>query len=177
MATKIKVIGKPAGYDKDDYQFFKNEETGSLWKASVELRTARTSMLAQSDVETAPAELAIVVTVSPIDEAGKVLREGELPIILDSHTHTFTHTELSEENFDPTARILTIIAERIDAGEARLSGQDKIRDLVSNWHGKVKIKAGMITHDPAPQPDAAPIAVVAEGPGNAPQGDEATPAS
>lgn len=135
----IEVIGKPKGAS-ERYQFLKNKETGREWKALLDLRTARPAMTTEADVELAPAELAVTVTVSPVDARGKALREDGKPIVIDSWTHTFTSTEMLTPDFDPEKRIMEIVAERVHIGEARLKGQDQLKEFVGKWGGKTKIK-------------------------------------
>jgi hypothetical protein len=144
--VKIEAIGLPTGAS-DRYQYFRNVETGQEWKALLDIRTARPSMIVSGDVETAPAELAIAVTVSPIDDKGKALVEDEKPIVIDSWTHTFTTEELAAPDFDPLARIVGIVAERIDFGEARLNGNKQIKALGDLWAAKTMLKISPVTYE------------------------------
>lgn len=149
MKTIIEVVAAPAGSD-DRYQFFK-DDTGQMWKATVDLKVARRPMLSKADVEAAPSELAVSVVVSPVDSKGKVLRENDMPIIIDTHTHTFTNAEMAAEDFDPTERIMRVVAERITIGQSRLTGLDKINTLVNDWNGKAKLKAGKFEYEAEPE--------------------------
>lgn len=142
----IEVIGKPRGAS-ERYQFFRNIETGQEWKALLELREARPAFTNQADVESAPLEMAVSVTVSPINNVGKALRENDKPVIIDTLTHTFTVHEMLEPDFDPQARIAQIIAERIHLGEARLHGNKKLKALVGKWNGKTKLKIGRVKYE------------------------------
>jgi hypothetical protein len=137
--TEIEVVSQPEGYEKTDYQFFLNKTTGQLWKALVAIQQAHSPII-NGDIEAAPTQLAVQVSVSPVDKDGKALRDEEKPIIIDTLSHTFTHVEMGEEDFDPTKRIMAIIAERIHVGEARLDGVKKIKELGEAWSKKAKIK-------------------------------------
>jgi hypothetical protein len=157
MKTEIEVVAAPANAG-EQYQFFNNTETGQLWKASVELKVARRATV--NDIDGAPTEMAVTVIVSPVDKDGKALREDDKPIIIDAHTHTFTSVEMQEPDFDPTKRILNIVAERIHVGEARLTGVDKLNTLAEDWTKKAKLKvSGKITYDPEAVPVIQPEVV------------------
>jgi hypothetical protein len=136
--TKITSVAAPQGYDDSGYQFFKDEEN-QLWKAKVETKIAKPAMVAQADIEAAPAELALTVTVSPVDNLGKALREDDKPIVIDSHTHTFTSVEMVDPAFDPMARIGDILVERVELGKARLKGHEVINEFVERWNSNTKI--------------------------------------
>lgn len=142
----IEVISKPKGAS-ERYQFFNNKETGKAWKAAIDLRVARPAYTAEADIETAPAELAVTVTVSPIDANGKALREDDKPIIIDSLTHTFTTEEMLDPAFDPQARVMAIVAERVHIGEARKQGNDKLKEFVGKWGGATKLKTSPVKHE------------------------------
>jgi hypothetical protein len=137
--TEIKVVAAPEGYEKTDYQFFLNSATGQLWKAAAIIQPAH-SPIVNGDVEAAPTQLAVQISVSPVDKDGKALREDDKPVIIDVHAHTFTHVEMSEDDFDPMKRMLAIVAERIHIGEARLKAATKIRELGEAWSSKAKLK-------------------------------------
>lgn len=160
--TEIEVVSAPAGYDNNDYQFFK-DEAGQLWKASVGLKVARVPMLGQADIEAAPSELAVTVAVSPVGDDGKALREDDKPIISDAHTHTFTNAEMQEPDFDPTERIMRVVAERIHTGKARLNGIDKIKSLADDWQKKAKLNAGKFTYEQFPESAVLPGVVEIRG--------------
>lgn len=153
----VKPIAAPAGADTK-YQFFVNETTGQKWKATVELRPVRQAMLSQADIETAPAEMAVAITVSPIDDEGNALREDDKPIIIDTHVHSFTHVEMSEPEFDPVKRVMKIIAERVFIGEARIAGVKAIADLVDKWN-----KKAMLPAEAASYSDKAPMGLARAG--------------
>lgn len=137
--TEIEVIAAPADYDKTNYQFFRNKSTGRVWKASSVLQQAFSPMI-NGDIEAAPTQLAVQITVSPVDDNGKALRENDKPIIMDVHSHTFTTVEMSEPDFDPINRMLAIVAERIHVGEARLEGINKLNEINDAWNKKAKLK-------------------------------------
>ena len=160
--TTIEAVVAPADYEKTDYQFFK-DDAGALWKASVTLKTAREPMLGQADVEAAPSELAVAVTVSPVDADGKALRENDKPIIVDTHTHTFTNVEMQEPDFDPSERIMRIVAERVHAGKARVTGVEAIRALTDRWSKKAKIPNGKFTYQQFPESRVLPGVVEVRG--------------
>jgi len=142
----IEVIAKPRGAS-ERYQFFRNKETGREWKALLQLQTSRHSFIAESDVDTAPAELSVTVTVSPIDDVGKALREDDKPVVIDSLTHTFTTEEMLAPDFDPEARIAAIVAERIHIGEARTKGNEKLKELIGKWGGKAKLNLAPVSFE------------------------------
>lgn len=136
---KISTIAKPPG-SSQRYQYFLNEDTGKKWKAAVELISA--SPVAVDDVELSPTVLAASVTVSPVDDQGKALQDAEgLPIVMDSWTHSFTAVEMAEAGFDPQARVFAIVNERIGFGEAKLAGNEKIKQLADAWAGRAMLKA------------------------------------
>ncbi len=148
--SHIVVIAKPRGAS-EQYQFFKNEETGREWKAAIEA-------IAVDDGPTnlAPTTLAVTVTVSPIKdgEDGKALRDEEnRPIVIDSWTHTFTAVEMKAPDFNPQARIVSIIAERIELGEIKLSGNKKVKDFIDKWEGKNKLKQSPIEFNRERKPE------------------------
>ena len=147
--TEVEVVAAPAGAG-EQYQFFKNVETGQLWKATIDLKVARRPQV--NDLDAAPSEMAVTVVVSPCDANGKVLREDEAPIIVDAHTHTFTNVEMQEPDFDPAVRIGKIVAERIHAGTARLTGISKLNTLAEDWNKKAKLKlTGKLTFESEPE--------------------------
>lgn len=124
---------RPAGQSKD-YQFFTNGETGQTWKAKL-------TKIENEEAAFAPNSLHISITVSPVDEAGKALRDNlDRPIVTESITHEFNELEMSSPDFDPKARIMGMIRERIKIGEARLVGIDKLREIADNWQGKGMFK-------------------------------------
>lgn len=131
LMPPLAAMARPEG-QSDEYRFFTNEATGQAWKVKMLLKEARAADVQASEA-VAPANLAATITVSPVDDQGKALREGGKPIVIDSWTHTFNEVEMAEPGFDPHARAMAIIAERINAGEARLAGMDKLRALASNW--------------------------------------------
>lgn len=135
---KITSVAAPAGADSK-YQFFK-DETGQTWKATIDTKVARPTMIAQADVDVAPAELALVVTVSPVDDKGKALRDGDKPIIIDTKTHTITDVEMAAPDFDINNRIGQILTERVELGQARLKGHAALVDYITNWNSDKKIK-------------------------------------
>lgn len=137
--TEIEVVSAPKDYEKTDYQFFLNKSTNQLWKASIVVQPAYSPMI-NGDIEAAATQLAVQVTVSPVDENGKALEDNGKPIIIDAHSHTFNHIEMSEPDFDPLKRIMSIIAERIHIGECRLIGIKQIKELGEAWTKKAKIK-------------------------------------
>jgi hypothetical protein len=143
--SNIEPIALPTGASQN-YQYFNNIETGNKWKALLDIREARPAQI-PGEVETAPAELAVCVTVSPVDGDGKALREDDKPIIVDSFTHTFTAIEMAAPDFDPMARIVGIVAERIDLGEARLKGNEQIKSLGDIWTGKAMLKIGPVSYE------------------------------
>jgi hypothetical protein len=128
---------RPKG-QREDYRFFTNPETGTKWKALIVLRDTAPAMV-DTSAAVAPSGIAVTVTVSPVDEAGKALRENDLPVVIDSWTHTFNHVEMSVPDFDPTDRIMLIVAERVRAGEGRLAGVDKIKALADKWRTGKKL--------------------------------------
>lgn len=135
----IEVIAKPRDAN-ERYQFFHNRETGNKWKASVEIKDADAMLF--DDLEVAPTTIAVTVIVSPIEDNGKALRDAQdRPIIIDSVTHTFTPVEMENPDFNPEARILRMIAERVELGETKLRGNEKIKKFVDKWGGKNKIKS------------------------------------
>jgi hypothetical protein len=182
--TEIEVISAPGEYGESDYQFFKNNSTGQLWKAKANILPAHAPMI-NGDVEAAPTQLAVSVTVSPIDEEGKALREDDKPIILDVHMHTFTQVEMADPDFDPSKRVMQIVAERVHVGEARLDAVKKIKQLGDNWNKKAKLSVGKFTYrEAAPKElgvttEGAPVAIVEGNSVSAPQpaSAEAPPAS
>lgn len=117
---------RPEGIS-DDYQFFINEETGNAWKAKLVMTAVH------SNKDFAPSVLGATITVSPVDKQGKALRESDKPVVIDSHTHSFNEVEMSAPDFDPKKRILMIIAERIKAGEGRMTGVTLVNDLLDVW--------------------------------------------
>lgn len=126
MARAIKAKAKPKGYTGDS-KFFTNPETGRDWKAKLVVNESST-------IEGGAAtQIAVTVTVSPVDANGKALTEDDRPIIIDSWTHTFNTAEMAAPDFDPQERILDIIDERVKAGEGRVEGVNKIRNLVTDW--------------------------------------------
>lgn len=136
----IETIAKPRGAN-ERYQFFKNKDTGNEWKAAVVLKNADAPLI-DGNVNVAPTTLAVTITVSPTKDNGKALRDNEdRPIIIDSWTHTFTAIEMEAPDFDPQARIVGIIAERIELGETKLKGNKIIKNVLDRWGGKTKIKA------------------------------------
>lgn len=165
--TEIEVVSAPAGAG-EEYQFFKNKETGQVWKASIELKVARRPQV--NDIDAAPTEMAATVIVSPVDENGKALREDDKPIIIDALTHTFTSTEMQETDFDPMQRVGKIVAERIHVGEARLSGVSKLNELAVDWNKKAKLKiSGTITYEAEPEGRVIPGSVdVVQNPSHGP---------
>lgn len=129
--TKITNVTAPAGADPK-YQFFK-DDSGQLWKATIEQQVAREAFVGDPELGTAPAELALTIIVSPTDAQGKALKEGDQPIILDSLTHTFTMVEMLQPTFDPANRISEMLLNKVVEGQARLVGHDKIKKLADDW--------------------------------------------
>lgn len=128
----LRSIKTPSGYDNAGrYRFF--ERNGQKWKVRAVLSEARPAHVVDADVEVAPAEMAVTVTVSPVGKDGKALREDGRPIVVDSWTHTFTATEMAREDFDPEGRIHGIIEQRISAGENRVSGVSRLRAFADQW--------------------------------------------
>lgn len=159
---KITSVGAPTGADSR-YQFFK-DDNGQMWKATAERKVARLALV--DGVDAAPAELAITVTVSPVDADGKALRDGDKPIIIDSHTHTFNDTELTQPGFDPVARVTAIVAQRIELGQARLGGHKAVDDFVATWNKPAKIGGVVDTAKLAkPLPDPPPVPPAQAAPG------------
>ena len=156
MATTIEPIAAIGDADPK-YQFFKNKDTGNIWKATIDVKRGGQAFLSRADVEAAPTTLAISVTVSPVDAEGKALRENDLPIIIDSLTHTFTPVEMAEPDFDPMNRVMKIVAERVDLGEIRLAGASKILDIEGIWNKKAKLTAKAVTHSPEPISTVNPV--------------------
>lgn len=143
MAT-IKPIALPSGASTR-YQYFRNEETGNEWKALLEIRTARRAMLPEADVETAPTELAIFVTVSPINEEGRAVIENDKPIVIDGEGWHFTVTEMAAEGFDPLVTAVNLVAKLIDIGEASVTGRQKINNLGELWQARAMLQSEPVT--------------------------------
>lgn len=126
---ELKPAKRPAEQSQE-YQFFINTDTGQMWKAKMVLIEDEEGRFAANSVH-------VSITVSPVDEAGKALRdETDRPIVTDSLTHVFNEVEMSVPDFDPQARMMQIVAERIKIGEARLVGIDKVKALAEKWTGK-----------------------------------------
>jgi len=153
--TEIEVVAAPADYAEGGYQFFKNNETGHMWKAKIEILSAFSPMIG-GDVEAAPTQLAISVTVSIVNAEGKTLLEDGKPIILPPHLHTFTEVEMNEPDFDPTIRLMKVIAERVHIGEGRLQAVKKINALGEVFKSKQTLKADKFTFTEPKNPDAPP---------------------
>jgi len=142
--TEIEVMAAPSDYSEGGYQFFKNNVTGHLWKAKINVMPAFAPMI-DGDVEAAPTQLAVSVTVSIVNAEGKTLLEDGKPIIMSPHLHTFTEVEMNEPDFDPIIRVMKIIAERIHIGEGRIEAVKKINALGEAFKSKKTLKVDKFT--------------------------------
>ena len=126
-------IPAPEGYT-GNYRFFLNPETNKTWKARLVRREARPALVDNDDgVELATGEYAVTITVSPVDEAGQALLEEDCPIVIDSHTHSFTNYEMSDADFNAEVVIHRIVEQCIELGEARLRGVGLVKTIADNW--------------------------------------------
>ena len=128
---KLEPMDKPEGYE-GAYRFFRNVDTGRAWKVKLDLRPFRPAMV-EAPVDLAPGEYAVTVTVSPPDDAGKTILEDGKPLVIDSLTHTFTAVEMGAPDFDPDARVMSIVEDRVALGEARLAAADRLQSMASGW--------------------------------------------
>lgn len=129
--STIVEIASPQG-PATGYKYFLNNATGTKWKAKLTINAARETMVMSEDV-LAPAEYSATISVAPTDDAGLALRDGDLPIVLDSITHTFTVFELSQPDFDAHARIMLILEQQIRDGEGRVAKIASIKSMATSW--------------------------------------------
>jgi hypothetical protein len=131
---KLTKIKRPDG-QAEHYRFFKNMDSSRHWKVKMDFREAAAPAVA-SEQELAPANFALCVSASPVEDltTGKAMRDGKgRAIVTDSWTHTFTEVEMKNPDFDPEARMMDIITKRVEAGEALLNADNKIKSLMDAW--------------------------------------------
>lgn len=112
--AKVKSIARPKG-QSPDYKFFKNDETGSTFKAKV----AQDENIAKQPV--------IRVSVSQTDATGKaILAEGATEPDIVWHTHVVTQEEMRDPSFDPDARFAAIMDAVITDQENIMRSKEKL---------------------------------------------------
>lgn len=116
------------------YRLFVNEATGRIWKVKLELREGEPALV-NAPVQLAPSSFAVTVSASPVEDGSwKALRDSEgRPIVTDSHTHLFRETEVAAEGFSAEARIMSLIRQRIEAGERALEGLSQLKAFAEGW--------------------------------------------
>ena len=120
----MRITERPAG-QREDYLFI--EDGDQRFKVLHELRQDG-------------ARLWLVLSLSPVDQAGKALRIGDQPDIA-WHTHQLTETELSAPDFDLDARISTIIAGLVAGKRREMEARSTISALTDRWRaGNLTIK-------------------------------------
>ncbi len=129
----IEAITRPD--DKGGYQFFRNTESGSRFK--VKMTTGQSGPLKldpnnEKSPVVNPAQFAVCLTISMIDDADKAMQQDGLPII-DSHTHVFTSVETSDPDQTMTERLLSILTNRIAAMEVNYAGRLEAQALQKSW--------------------------------------------
>jgi hypothetical protein len=118
----LKHEARPAS-QAEHYRFFKNAESGRVFKAKHEIGTA------------ADGRPVITVTVSPVDGAGKALANPAGAPDVGSHGHHFTAVELADPDFDMDARVATILHSAVQAKEDELLLRDRLAGLSTAWGG------------------------------------------
>jgi hypothetical protein len=114
----IKSTRRPKG-QREDYQFFTNDETGGTFKV---LRELDQNVAGQAVVR---------VSLSRTGPDGKALVEDDLDAPrLTWHTHTFTDEELRDPDFDPEVRYSEVIESLVTTRENVDNGRDKLRKFL-----------------------------------------------
>ena len=118
--AKLKHEQRPSG-QRDDYRFFRNEDTGKAFKALHEPRLA------------ADGTPAVWLSVAPVDPDG----HAELNLAGEPDTlaivHTFTSAELADPQFSAEGRVATVLANLVETKERELKGRAQIKALSDLW--------------------------------------------
>lgn len=127
--TKLKLIDRPK--DKsEDYLFLLNEETGNTYKAKQFMDT------------NAADQPVLVITVSPVDEDNKALRNAADRPDIFRHDHVLTQTELVDPDFDPEVTMATVLHQVIGNKETELASRKKAEDFSANWGAGFNLTKG-----------------------------------
>lgn len=124
--TKLKLIDRPEG-KSEDYLFFLNEETGTIFKAK---QTMATNSADQP---------MLIVTISPVDADNKALRNGADRPDIFRHEHVLTQAELTDPDFDPEVTMAGVLTFAIANKEAELAARQKAADFTAGWSGGIDL--------------------------------------
>lgn len=114
------------------YRYFRNRNTGNVWKVLAYLRTERPDGRA----DLAPTVRVLIVSVSPVGEDAKAMRDAEgRALVSETFTHTITDRDLMEagEDFDWRSAAMHAVCRAVAAMENRLAaeaGQREIEDML-----------------------------------------------
>lgn len=109
-------LKRPKSYASNE-RLFENEATKKKWRVRTEFRDPTPG-------EEGPNDLSVCVSVTP---------EGDPSATPTTHTHTFTEVELAAPDFDPEARLASIIAVKLADAEKVEESKKRLSDLRARW--------------------------------------------
>lgn len=114
----MKITDRPKG-QREDYLFVSDGE--QTFKALHEIRL------------TDLGQPVVTISLAPVDDAGKAIKleNGEADVAW--HSHTFTETELSAQDFDLTARIAAMLADLAARQRRAMAARGKVSSLGDAW--------------------------------------------
>lgn len=121
--AKLQHRRRPNG-QRGDYMFVGNAETGTRFKVLHELRQAQNG------------DPVLVLSISPVNAAGKALRKAEDVPDVKWHTRTLTEAELSDPAFSVEAVVARLLVEMVDEKEIELSNRARALAIGESWGTK-----------------------------------------